>query len=82
MDDYAKKFLTEWVEKKLSPAPYQQQKRLATESTPTCLTDAMKVGITRREMEQASGGNLEAFLENAIEDKQDIEVRKNRPASN
>jgi hypothetical protein len=81
MDDTAKKFLDDWAAKKLSPAPYQQQRRLAADFTPVCLTDAAKVGITRREMEAASGGNLEAFLENAIEDKQDIEVRKNLPKS-
>jgi hypothetical protein len=80
MDDTAKKFLGAWLEKRVSPAPYQQQRRLAADFTPACLTDAAKVGITRREMEQAAGGNLEAFIENAIEDKQDIEVRKNRPA--
>jgi hypothetical protein len=79
MDDTAKKFLDDWAAKRLSPAPYQQQKRLAADFTPQCLSDASKVGITRREMEAAAGGNLEAFLENAIEDKQDFEVRKNRP---
>jgi hypothetical protein len=81
MDDTAKKFLDAWVEKRLSPAPYLQQRRLAADFTPVCLTDAAKAGITRREMEAAAGGNLEAFLENAIEDKQDIEVRKNLPKS-
>jgi len=81
MDETAKKFLDAWVEGKISPAPYQQQKRLAAQFAPICLTDAAKVGITRREMEAAAGGSLEAFLENAIEDKQDIEVRKNRPAN-
>ena len=79
MDETAKTFLDAWIEKRVAPAPYQQQKRLASDFTPICLSDAAKVGITRREMEAAAGGNLEAFLENAIEDKQDIEVRKNLP---
>ena len=79
MDDYAKNFLVDWVAKRISPAPFLQQKRLAAEFTPLCTTDAAKVGITRREIEAAAGGNLEAFLENAIEDRQDVEVRKNRP---
>ena len=79
MDDHTKKFLDDWAEKRLSPAPFMQQKRLAAEFTPICMSEAAKVGITRRELERAAGGNLEAFLENAIEDKQDVEVHKNRP---
>ena len=80
MDDYAKKFLVEWADKKTAPAPFQQQKRLAIDFATACLTDGAKVGITRREMISAANGDLEAFLEKAIEDKQDAEVRKNRPA--
>jgi hypothetical protein len=37
------------------------------------------VGITRRELDEAAGGKLQPYLEAAIEEKWDIEVRKNRP---
>ena len=81
MSDQAKNWLDEWARVKVVAAPYLQQKRQATEVyAPACLTEAMKVGITRREIEHAAGGSLVAYLENAIEDKMDIEVRKNRPA--
>ena len=50
MDETAKTFLDAWIEKRVAPAPYQQQKRLASDFTPICLSDAAKVGITRREM--------------------------------
>lgn len=82
MDDYARTWLDEWVKTEVRGAPYQQQKRQAVEMyAPPCLEKAAKAGITRRELDAAAGGNLLAFLESAIEDKMDIEVRKNRPAS-
>jgi len=81
MNDYAKTWLGEWVTAKVVAAPYQQQKRQAVEVyVPACRADAMKVGITRRELDAAAAGDLSAFFENAIEDKMDIEVHKNRPA--
>jgi hypothetical protein len=81
MNDYAKTWLGEWVTAKVVAAPYQQQKRQAAEVyVPACRADAMKVGITRRELDAAAAGDLSAFFESAIEDKMDIEVHKNRPA--
>jgi len=81
MNDYAKTWLDEWVTARVVAAPYQQQKRQAVEVyVPACRVDAMKVGITRRELEAAASGDLSVFFENAIEDKMDIEVQKNRPA--
>jgi len=81
MNDYAKTWLGEWVTAKVVAAPYQQQKRQAVEVyVPACRADAMKVGITRRELDAAAAGDLSVFFENAIEDKMDIEVHKNRPA--
>jgi len=80
MNDYAKTWLGEWVTAKVVAAPYQQQKRQAVEVyVPACRADAMKVGITRRELDAAAAGDLSVFFENAIEDKMDIEVHKNRP---
>ncbi|MBS0471397.1 MAG: hypothetical protein JSR60_10015 [Proteobacteria bacterium] len=80
MDDYAKRWLDGWVDARVVAAPFQQQKRQASEVyAPACRTEAMKAGITRRELEAAATGDLAAYLENAIEDRQDIEVRKNRP---
>ena len=80
MDDHAKVWLDEWVAAKITAAPYQQQKRQATEVyAPACRAEAMRVGITRRELDRAATGDLIAYLENAIEDLMDIEVRKNRP---
>ncbi|HEX4304073.1 MAG TPA: hypothetical protein VHZ78_14850 [Rhizomicrobium sp.] len=81
MSDYTKTWLTEWVGRRVTAGPFLQQKRLATETyAPACLSEAAKAGITRRELEAAADGSLVAFIENAIEDKMDIEVRKNRPA--
>lgn len=82
MTEDAKKWLNEWVRDRVHAAPYQQQKRQATDIyAPACRTDATKVGITRRELEQAAEGNLVTYLESAVEDKMDIEVRKNRPTT-
>jgi len=80
MSDYAKTWLDEWVTKKVVAAPYLQQKRQAENYVPACRADAIRVGITRRELEAAATGDLPAFFENAIEDMMDIEVHKNRPA--
>jgi hypothetical protein len=81
MSEHAKQWLDEWVTVRVSAAPYQQQKRQATDVYgPACTADALKAGITRRELQQAANGDLLAYLESAIEDKMDIEVRKNRPA--
>jgi hypothetical protein len=81
MNDYAKAWLDKWVTAKIVAAPFQQQKRQAVEVyVPACRAEAMKAGITRRELEAAASGDLSAFFENAIEDMQDIEVHKNRPA--
>ena len=82
MAEDAKKWLDEWVRDRVFAAPYQQQKRQATDMyAPACRTDATKAGITRRELEQAAEGNLLTYLESAVEDKMDIEVRKNRPTT-
>ncbi len=79
MDDYAKTWLDGWVTAKVVAAPYQQQKRQAADVyAPACRAEAFKAGITRRELEKAAEGDLAAYLENAIEDRMDIEVRKNR----
>jgi hypothetical protein len=80
MTDHARKWLESWVIANVTAAPFLQQKRLATETFgPTCFVEASRTGITRRELEAAAGGDLIVFLESAIEDKTDIEVRKNRP---
>jgi hypothetical protein len=80
MSEYAQKWLGQWVVDRVVAGPFQQQKRLALETyAPSCLAEAAKVGITRRELEQAADGDLLKFLESAIEDKMDVEVRKNRP---
>jgi hypothetical protein len=81
MSDHAKQWLDAWVTAKIVAAPYQQQKRQAIEVyMPACRAEAMRAGITRRELEAAATGDLAAYLENSIEDKMDVEVRKNRPA--
>ncbi len=81
MTDRTRKWLDSWAAANVTAAPFLQQKRLATETfAPTCFVEASRTGITRRELEAAAGGDLIAFLESAIEDKTDIEVRKNRPA--
>ncbi|HXC57175.1 MAG TPA: hypothetical protein VNU97_17880 [Rhizomicrobium sp.] len=81
MSDHAKLWLDEWANAKIVAAPHQQQKRQASEVyAPACRAEAMKIGITRRELETAAAGDLAAYLENIIEDKMDVEVRKNRPA--
>jgi hypothetical protein len=81
MSEHAKQWLNEWVRVRVSAAPYQQQKRQATDVYgPACSADALKAGITRRELKQAADGDLLSYLESAVEDKMDVEVRKNRPA--
>jgi hypothetical protein len=82
MSEYANNWLNQWVGSHVTHATFAQQKRQASEMyAPTCLAEAMKAGITRRELELAANGNLLEFLESAIEDRMDIEVRKNRPAT-
>jgi hypothetical protein len=82
MSDQAKQWLDEWVRIRVVAAPYLQQKRQVKDVyAPACSLDAAKVGITRRELEKAADGDLLIYLESAVEDKMDIEVRKNRPAN-
>ena len=81
MSDQAKQWLDEWVRIRVVAAPYLQQRRQVKDVyAPACFLDAAKVGITRRELEKAADGDLLIYLESAVEDKMDIEVRKNRPA--
>jgi hypothetical protein len=80
MTDRTRQWLDSWVASNVTAAPFLQQKRLATDTfAPNCFLDGARTGITRRELEAAAGGNMVAFLESAIEDKTDAEVRKNRP---
>lgn len=82
MREQAKQWLDEWVKVRVVAAPYVQQKRQVKDNyAPACFLDATKVGITRRELEKAANGDLLSYLESAVEDKMDIEVRKNRPAT-
>jgi hypothetical protein len=82
MSDQAKQWLDEWVRIRVVAAPYLQQKRQVKDVyAPACSLDAAKVGITRRELEKAADGDLLIYLESAVEDKMDIEARKNRPAN-
>lgn len=82
MSDQAKQWLDEWVRIRVVAAPYLQQRRQVKDVyAPACFLDAAKVGITRRELEKAADGDLLIYLESAVEDKMDIEVRKNRPAN-
>ena len=75
-----KAWLDEWIAKRVRGAPFQEQKRMAKEAySPGCVEAARQVGITRGELDEAAGGQLLAYLEVAIEDKWDIEVRKNLP---
>ena len=79
MTKSAKGWLDGWIQDRVLAAPYQQQKRQVTDVyAPACRAEATKVGITRRELEQAADGNLLTYLESAVEDKMDVEVRKNR----
>lgn len=76
----AKKFLEEWVRERVVGVPYSEQRRQANDTyAPACLGAAARVGITRRELVEAAGGNLVDYLEVAIEDKWDAIVRKNLP---
>lgn len=82
MTEHVKEWLDEWVRDRVLAAPYQQQKKQASDMyAPTCRADATKVGITRRELEAAAEGNLLTYLESVVEDKMDVEVRKNRPTT-
>ncbi len=82
MNEQTQKWLSDWVRDRVAGVPYSEQKKQAKDSyAPACLGAAARVGITRREIEQAAGGNLVDYLENEIENKWDIEVRKNKPAS-
>lgn len=82
MSEQAKQWLDEWVKVRVLAAPYTQQKRQVKDVyAPACFVDAMKVGITRRELEKAANGDVLIYLESAVEDKMDVEVRKNRPAT-
>ena len=82
MSEQAKQWLDEWVKVRVVAAPYVQQKRQVKDNyAPACFLDATKVGITRRELVKAANGDLLSYLESAVEDKMDIEVRKNRPAT-
>jgi hypothetical protein len=81
MTTRAKGWLAEWVKLRVTGAPYSQQKQRARdEYSPACRAAAERVGITRRELEDAANGSLIEYLEAEIENKWDIEVRKNTPS--
>ena len=76
----AQKFLEDWVRDRVAGVPYSEQKRQANDTyAPACIGAAARVGITRREIIEAAGGDLAGYLEIAIEDKWDDVVRKNLP---
>lgn len=77
-----KVWLEEWVEQKVFGVPHSEQKRAAKDTyVPVAIAQANEVGITRRELEAAAGGNLQKYLEGAIEDKYDELIKKNTPKS-
>ena len=81
MNARAKDWLAEWVGTRVNGTPYSEQKQRARdEYAPACRAAAARVGITRRELEEAANGSLVEHLEAEIENKWDIEVRKNTPA--
>jgi len=81
MSTPAQKFLEDWVRERVVGVPYSEQKRQANDTyTPACIGAAARVGVTRRELIAAAGGDLAGHLEIAIEDKWDAIVRKNLPA--
>jgi hypothetical protein len=80
MTTLAQKFLEAWVAERVVGVPYSEQKRQANDTyAPACIGAAARVGITRREVIAAAGGDLPGYLELAIEDKWDAIVRKNLP---
>ena len=81
MTTRAKEWLAGWVKARVAGLPYSDQKQRARdEYAPACRGAAERVGITRRELEDAANGNLVEHLESEIDNKWDIEVRKNIPA--
>ena len=80
MTNPAQKFLEDWVRERVAGVPYSEQKRQANDAyAPACIGAAARVGITRRELIAAAGGDLPGYREVAIEDKWDEVVRKNLP---
>ena len=70
-------FLTTWVEYHITAIPYAAHKDMAKQLVEVCIGQAAASGITRRELAAAAGGNLKRFIETALEDAWDAEVKKN-----
>ena len=80
MSDKAAEWLEDWSKTRVMGAPFEAQKRQAKETyAPACIQAANQAGFTRREIEAAAGGNLIKYFEGVVEDKWDVEVRKNLP---
>jgi acetyl-CoA acetyltransferase len=76
----APEFLDAFVRTHVHAIPRSMQKQVATKSyIPVAEATAGRMGITRRELDAAAGGNLQRYFENQMEDKRDEEVRKNKP---
>ena len=76
----ANEFLSAFVKKHVGPIPYTEQKQVAKRSyIPVAIATASQLGITRRELEKAAGGNLQKFFENAMEDECDAQIKRNAP---
>jgi hypothetical protein len=71
----AKKFLMGWTTG-VDLFPYASHKEIAKRRAEACLGRAEQVGITKRELEKAAGGNLKRYFERAMEAAYDEVVKE------
>jgi hypothetical protein len=72
----ATEFLDNWLASNIKAVPYGHQKEYAKHLTELCSAEAESAGITNRELHEAAGGNLKRRIDGALEDAQDVVVRK------
>jgi hypothetical protein len=63
----AREFLDIWEAENVERVPQSEKSREAERLAPLCRADAVRAGISERDLEDAAGGNLVAFMKAALD---------------
>jgi hypothetical protein len=67
MSDRAREFLDVWESENVEPVPQSGKSKEAERLAPLCRADAIRAGISERDLEEAAGGDLIAFMREALD---------------
>jgi hypothetical protein len=65
--DRAREFLDVWEVENVERVAHSEKSKEAARLVPLCRADASRAGISERELEEAAGGDLVAFLRDALD---------------